>query len=102
MNEEPQNNHGTILKELSDIKASLAVNTSETANIKATIGEIKQDIREIKNESVGRVEFTDAMKPIPDHELRIRNLEQFKWQLIGGMVAFQALADYVLYIVLKK
>ena len=52
---------GAILKELSDIKASLAVNTNETANIKANISEIKGDIKDIKLESVGRREFNDAM-----------------------------------------
>jgi hypothetical protein len=54
-------NHGTILKELSDIKSSLAVNTSETANIKVSIIEIKNDIREIKNDFVNRREHTEAL-----------------------------------------
>lgn len=90
------------MKELSDIKASLAVNTNETANIKSTIAEIKQDLRDIKNETVTRTEFTESNKMNKDHEERIRALEQFKWQLIGGLVAFQAIADYILYVVLKK
>lgn len=72
---------------------------------------IQRDIREIKDgmkENVSRREFNDAIKTLRDesdtvdHESRIRGLEQFKWQLIGGLVAFQAIADYILYIVLKK
>src|SRR3990167_10469520 len=88
-------NHGTILKELSDIKASLAVNTNETQNIKSSIVEIKQDIREIKTDFVTRREFNEAIKtirdetPVKDHEDRIRLLEQFRWQLAGGLVAMQ-------------
>lgn len=63
MNEEQtgNNTNNTILRELSDIKSSLAVNTSETANIKLTISEIKGDIKEIKNDFVNRREFTDSL-----------------------------------------
>lgn len=50
-----------ILKELSDIKSSLAVNTNETANIKASIGEIKSDIKEIKNDFITRREMAEGM-----------------------------------------
>lgn len=39
--------HTTILKELSDIKASLAVNTNETSNIKTTVGEVKVSVKEV-------------------------------------------------------
>lgn len=75
---------------------------------------IQRDIRDIKEsmkDSVGRREFNETIKTLrdeaptknlADHENRIRSLEQFKWQLIGGLVAFQALADYVLYLMLKK
>ena len=54
-------NASTILKELSDIKSSLAVNTSETANIKQSIAEIKVDIKEIKDDYVIRREFNEAL-----------------------------------------
>ncbi len=53
-----------ILKELSDIKANLAVNNSETINIKTSIAEIKIDIREIKNDYIARREFTEALVQI--------------------------------------
>jgi hypothetical protein len=41
-------NNNNIMRELSIIKASLAVGTSETVNIKESIAEIKVDIKEIK------------------------------------------------------
>lgn len=59
-----EHNFTAILKELSDIKASLAVNTNETANIKASIGEIKGDIKEIKNDYVIRREFNESLVEI--------------------------------------
>jgi len=46
------NHHGAILKELSDIKSSLAVNTNETANIKTGVVEIKNDVKDL-NTKVG-------------------------------------------------
>lgn len=64
MNEDHQSS--AILKELSDIKASLAVNTSETQNIKSNISEIKGDIKEIKNDFVSRRELKEAIKMVND------------------------------------
>lgn len=58
--EQNPTNMDNILKELSDIKSSLAVNTSETANIKNNINDIKVDIKEIKNDFVNRREFNEA------------------------------------------
>lgn len=70
-----QGNNTTILKELSDIKSSLAVNTSETSNIKATIGEIKSDVRDIKINSVTQEQHNEVLKIITDHEARLRTIE---------------------------
>ncbi len=44
--------NAAVLKELSDIKASLAVNTEATKNIKESMVEMKTDIREIKTDGV--------------------------------------------------
>lgn len=55
-----------ILKELSDIKSTLAVNTNETVNIKASLAEMKGDIKEIKNDFVSRREFNEALKEVKD------------------------------------
>jgi len=59
-----QNHASIILKELSDIKASLAVNTNETANIKARVGEIQADVKEIKNDYIVRREFNEQLDTI--------------------------------------
>ncbi len=87
----------TILKELSDIKASLAVNTSETQNIKGTISEIKVDIRDIKTNAVTQDQFKTVVESHADHEKRIRVLEVnvtkiLTWGTIGlaliGIIQF--------------
>lgn len=79
------NNTTAILKELSDIKSNLAINSTETINIKQNITEIKADIREIKNDSVSRQELSirlDAMK-IPTLQNDVEVLKEFRWRLVG-------------------
>lgn len=56
-----ETNVNGIMKELSDIKASLAVNTNETQNIKNSIAEIKSDMKEIKTDFINRREFNEAI-----------------------------------------
>lgn len=73
---------------------------------------LQRDVNDIKRrleDNVSRREFTEGMKivreAIPnedDHENRLRSLEQFKWQLVGGLIVMQFLSDYILYVVLKK
>lgn len=60
------NNQNAILKELSDIKANLAVNSSETMNIKTSITEIKSDIKEIKNDFITRREMTETLTALKE------------------------------------
>lgn len=74
MKEDASQNHGTILKELSDIKSSLAVNTSETANIKQSVGEIKVDIKEIKLDFINRREFREGLDAIREEISPIRKI----------------------------
>lgn len=83
--------HTAILKELSDIRIEQARATEKISNLTQTQLEMKQDIKEILDNPV-----------LKDHENRIRTLEQFKWQVVGGFVTFHVIADYVLYLVLKK
>jgi len=73
---EEQDIHSTqiILKELSDIKASLAVNTNETANIKSSIADIKSDMKEIKNDFVTRREYDEALKEIKNQISPLKKL----------------------------
>lgn len=98
-----------ILKELSDIKATLAVNTTETVNIKGTISEIKADIKEIKTSGISRPEFNSALevirKQIPDetdHEDRIRALENKVWKFIGALVVCQIIILPILLFLFLK
>lgn len=52
-------NVNSILRELSDIKTNLALNTQQTSNLEKNVNEIKTDIKEIKNDYVSRREFND-------------------------------------------
>ena len=65
--------NGNIMRELSIIKSSLAVQTSETVNIKESIGEIKMDIKEIKSNYINQEQHKALMTDVSDHEERIRN-----------------------------
>lgn len=58
--------HMIVLKELSDIKTNLAVNTNETGNIKTSLSEIKISVAAIQADFVSRREFTDKMKAIEE------------------------------------
>jgi hypothetical protein len=78
-------NQNAVLKELSDIKASLAVNTNETANIKGSVTEIKTDIREIKNDFVSRREFNDGLTAVREEITPIK-------KVVYGMVGLILLA----------
>lgn len=59
-------NVNSILKELSDIKANLAVNSNETANIKSALTEIKSDMKEIKNDFITRRELSETVALIKE------------------------------------
>ncbi len=94
MEHEPQlsNPHSaTILKELSDIKANLAVNSNETANIKQSISEIKVDVREIKDDSVTRREFSDAMILTQNLQKDVSFLQKIAY---GGLSILGAIQFY--------
>lgn len=77
------NEHPSVMKELSDIKASLAVNTSETKNIKDSISEIKVDMREIKSQFITRGEYENAHKELEDNVKFLRNT---LWGLVTTLV----------------
>jgi hypothetical protein len=69
------NNSGNIMKELSDIKTSLAVNTSETQNIKDTLAEVKADVKEMKKNYINQEQHKVLCDSNTDHETRIRGNE---------------------------
>lgn len=86
-----------ILKELSDIKESLAVNTTETANIKLNINDIKTDMKDIKNAFVTRIEFVGAIKELKE---QISPLKKIIYGMIGIIGTGVVVA--VLKLVLKQ
>ncbi len=59
---ERRDNQSVLMRELSDIKASLAVNTNETANIKQRVTELQVDVKELKTDVAGRVAALEAEK----------------------------------------
>ncbi len=72
-----------ILKELSDIKSSLAVNTNETANIKQRVTELQVDVKEIKNEFVNRRELSEKLKPLADKISLLQKIVYSVFSVIG-------------------
>lgn len=72
-----------ILKELSDIKSSLAINTTETANIKQNISEIKNDMRDIKNAFVTQIEFKAEITKIKEE---LSPLKKFVYGLVTAVI----------------
>lgn len=95
METEQTNHTANIMKELSDIKASLAVNTNETANIKSNISDIKGDIREIKNDSVNRREFTEALGTMTNMQKDVQFLQKIAY---GGLAIVGALQVYLNFV----
>lgn len=104
-NETNMQSDAAILKELSDIKSSLAVNTAETANIKTHITDIKTDIKEIKALYVTQSEYKTGRDLAVDHETRLRTLESRVWKAIGALAIVQTvilpIALYMIYQSLK-
>ena len=62
--EDNNSNHIILLNKLADIQTSLAINTTETKNIRDGVGEIKTDLKEVKQ----KVEFQNG---------RVRKLEDW-------------------------
>lgn len=99
MSEQVQNDQSTaILKELSDIKSSLAVNTTETGNIKSTITEIKGDIKDIKADSISRREFNEIMTArdteAKAYYKKVDRLWDWRWMIIGGAAVLAFITEY--------
>jgi hypothetical protein len=78
-----ENTSHSLFKELSDIKASMAVNTAETQNIKTSIIEIRNDIKEIKDDFVNRREFTEGLTAVREE---ITPLKKVVYGIIGLIV----------------
>lgn len=85
----------TILKELSEIKSSLAVNTNETGNIKTSIEEIKTTVKEIKEDYPNRREFNEALKLLKND---IKPIQKFVYAIITffGVAILGAIANLII------
>ena len=90
-----RNSNGNIMKELSDIKSSLAVNTSETGNIKASIVEIKGDIKEIKSKYITYEQHKEVQEEIKCLKTDSESLKSFRDTLIGKMWGIGVIAGLV-------
>lgn len=92
---EPIQNQEHILNQLSAIRESLAINTTETANIKSTIGEIKDVIKIIQSDFVNRREFNEALITLREE---ISPLKKFVYGVISvlAITVFAAIINMVL------
>lgn len=75
----------SILNELSTIRISLTENTTETRNIKSDISNIKDSIKEIRDNYIPRREFDDAFRTIREE---ISPLRRFVYGIIGTISLF--------------
>ncbi len=86
-----------IMKELSDIKTNLAVNTNETQNIKAGLMKIETSVGAIQADFVSRREFSDRMAIVEEQISPMK-------KILYGLVATAGLAvlGAILQVVLVK
>lgn len=84
-----------LTKDVADIKTALAVNTVKTTNIEGIVGDIKQDLKDIRLSFVTHEEFGTAVKEQKDHENRIRRLELWGAIAIGFMYAIQFYFNFI-------
>ena len=85
-NQNPENqgnNQGNILRELSDIKTSLATNTEATNNMKDNITEIKADIKDIKTKYITFEQHKELTEKTKDQGCDIEELKSFRDTLNG-------------------
>lgn len=68
-------NQGNIMKELSDIKTSLAVNTETTSNIKESVNDVKGVVKEMQRNYITQDQHNVLVIGAKDHETRIRKVE---------------------------
>jgi elongation factor P--beta-lysine ligase len=87
MSDQLANDQSTaILKELSDIKSALAVNSNETTNIKQRVTELQVDVKEIKNDFINRREFTEQVQALKlEYDEKFKTLKEtveLLWKII--------------------
>lgn len=55
-----------VLKDLSDIKTNLAINTNETQNIKITLLKVENSVTQIQSDFISRREFNDRISTVEE------------------------------------
>jgi hypothetical protein len=92
-------NQGNIMKELSDIKTSLAVNTTETSNIKDSVNEVKLDVKEMKKNYITQEQHKELVESHADHESRIRENEKGITKIMtygSALVIFIGILEFII------
>ena len=93
-------NVNSILKELSDIKMNLAVNSSETQNIKDNVNEVKSVVKEMQKNYITQEQHKEVINIVSDHETRTRDLETFKNNSLGRNTVLSAGVSIVVSVLL--
>lgn len=101
INNSEGSSNSNIMRELSGIKSSLAVQTSETVNIKESIAEIKVDIKEIKTGYITADQHRTLTDCTEDHESRLRTVETNITRILTWGTAFVVLAGIVEFLIQK-
>lgn len=93
MNEPITQDHPSvvIMKELSDIKTNLAVNTNETANMKVSLSKIETSVNAIQADFVSRREFNDRLTVVeeqisPLRKILYATLATFGLGIVGALL----------------
>lgn len=106
---EPQST--IVMKELSDIKEKLAINTTQTSNVAANVDEIKRDVKTLPSIFINRSEYDARHKELElliqvsgktnaDHEERLRSIESKVWRAIGALAVAQIVVLPILFYLL--
>ena len=93
------NNQGNIMKELSDIKESLATNTAETKNIKESLAEVKADVKEMRNNYITQQQHQELVVCKNDHEIRLRDTEKNVTRILtwgSALVVLIGIIEFIL------
>ena len=89
-----------VMKELSDIKEKLAVNTTKTVVIESMVYGIQTDLKIFQSSFATNEDLKSLVTDINDHETRLRAVESNVWRAIGALAVCQIIIiPIVLYII---
>ena len=76
INHNENTGNGNIMRELSDIKRDIAVNTETTQNIKESLAEVKETMNKIETNYIKPEQHKVLADTVCDHETRLRDSEK--------------------------